>query len=87
MYRRGQTTTFQERLTITERAAGQSAPDTAEALGCSVWTVRKWRRIGQPPLQAYPNAIHSGRSYRPEWELEMLDRERAFQDHITAPGE
>jgi transposase InsO family protein len=48
MHRRGQTTTFQERLTITERAAaGQSDPDIAEALGCSVWTVRKWRRIGQ----------------------------------------
>jgi len=31
-----------------ERAAlGQSDPDIARALGCSVWTVRKWRRISQ----------------------------------------
>src|SRR5215472_2362239 len=47
MLRRGQTTTFQERLDITERAAGQSDPEIAAALGCSVWTVRKWRRRGQ----------------------------------------
>lgn len=47
MIRRGQTTTFQERLEITERAAaGQSDPHIAAALGCSVWTVRKWRRRG-----------------------------------------
>jgi hypothetical protein len=48
MTRRGQRTTFQERLEITERAAaGQSDPAIAAALGCSAWTVRKWRRIGQ----------------------------------------
>jgi transposase InsO family protein len=48
MIRRGQTTTFQERLDITERAAaGQADPEIAAALGCSVWTVRKWRRRGQ----------------------------------------
>jgi transposase InsO family protein len=48
MTRRGQRTSFQERLEITERAeAGQSDPDIAAAIGCSVWTVRKWRRIGQ----------------------------------------
>jgi len=48
MLRRGQTTTFQERLNITERAAaGQSDPQIAMALGCSVWTVRKWRRRGR----------------------------------------
>ncbi len=48
MIRRGQTTTFPERLDITERAAaGQSDPEIAAALGCSVWTVRKWRRRGQ----------------------------------------
>jgi transposase len=48
MIRRGQTTTFQERLDISERAAaGQSDPEIAAALGCSVWTVRKWRRRGQ----------------------------------------
>ncbi len=48
MLRRGQTTTFPERLDITERAAaGQSNSEIAAALGCSVWTVRKWRRRGQ----------------------------------------
>jgi transposase InsO family protein len=48
MLRRGQTTTFPERLEITERAAaGQSDPEIAMALGCSVWTVRKWRSLGQ----------------------------------------
>jgi hypothetical protein len=48
MFRRGQITSFQERLDITERAAtGQSDSQIAAALGCSVWTVRKWRRIGQ----------------------------------------
>jgi transposase InsO family protein len=53
MLRRGQTTTFQERLDISERAAtGQSDSEIAAALGCSVWTVRKWRRRGQ----------HQGRS-------------------------
>jgi hypothetical protein len=48
MLRRGQTTTFQERLDITERAAaGQSDSEIATALGCSVWTARTWRRRGQ----------------------------------------
>jgi transposase len=42
---RGQTTSFQERLEIGERtAAGQSKSDIAQALGCSIYTVRKWRR-------------------------------------------
>ncbi len=41
-------TTFQDRVAIMERAAaGQADPDIARALGCSVWTVRKWRRISQ----------------------------------------
>jgi len=48
MLRRGQTTSFPERLDITERAgAFQSDPEIAKALGCSVWTVRTWRRHGQ----------------------------------------
>jgi hypothetical protein len=48
MTRCGQRTSFQERLDSIERAAaGQSDPAIAAALGCSVWTVRKWRRIGQ----------------------------------------
>ena len=30
----------------------------------------------QAPLEAYPHAIHSGRSYRPEWEEELLSLEQ-----------
>jgi transposase InsO family protein len=74
MIRRGQRTSFQERLEIIERAkAGQSDPEIAAALGCSVWTVRKWRRSGQRqgrsgltsqmgrppngPLSTFPSAL------------------------------
>jgi hypothetical protein len=32
----------------------------------------------QPPLQAYPEAIHSGRPYRPEWEEDLLNLERVW---------
>lgn len=40
---RGQTTTFQTRLEISEyAAAGWDDPQIATAVGCSVWTVRKW---------------------------------------------
>ncbi len=37
-----------------------------------------WVLQGRAPLQAYPEAVHSGRSYRPEWEVEMLDLDRVF---------
>lgn len=48
MIQRGQTTTFHERLDIIElAAAGQSDPEIAAALVCSVWTVRKRCRRGQ----------------------------------------
>jgi hypothetical protein len=30
----------------------------------------------QAPLEAYPHAIHSGRTYRPEWEEELLAIEK-----------
>ena len=61
MLRRGQTTTFQERLDINERAAaGQSDPEIAAELGCSVWTVRKWRRRGQHQGRSSLNS-HMGR--------------------------
>jgi hypothetical protein len=30
----------------------------------------------QAPLQAYPDAGHAGRAYRPEWEAELLDLRR-----------
>jgi len=33
---------------------------------------------GQAPLQAYPNASHSGRHYRPEWEAGLLDLNRVY---------
>jgi hypothetical protein len=39
---------------------------------------------GQPPLVAYPEAHHSGRSYRLEWEEEMLDMQRVY--HYLAQG-
>lgn len=45
MRRRGQTTTFQERLEIGEKAeVGYSDPEIAGMIDCSVPTVRKWRR-------------------------------------------
>jgi hypothetical protein len=33
---------------------------------------------GQSPLQAYPQAGHSGRFYRPEWEAALLDLNRVY---------
>jgi transposase InsO family protein len=33
---------------------------------------------GQPPLVAFPEAVHSGRPYRPEWELELLRLQRVY---------
>jgi hypothetical protein len=48
MLRRAQTTTVVERVTILERAtAGETDSKIAAAIGCSIWTVRKWRRRGQ----------------------------------------
>ena len=45
MRRRGQTTTFQTRLEISEQAtAGLNDTQIAATVGGSVWTVRKWRR-------------------------------------------
>ncbi len=41
--------------------------------------IPSWVLQGRAPLQAYPEASHSGRSYRPEWEAEMLDLDRVFQ--------
>jgi hypothetical protein len=50
---------------------------------------------GQPPLQAYPQAAHSGREYRVEWEADLLDLPRVYaylaQQHwfrqVTAAGQ
>ncbi len=33
---------------------------------------------GRAPLEAYPEAAHSGKPYRPEWEKVMLDLERVY---------
>jgi transposase InsO family protein len=45
MRQRGQTTTFQTRLEISEYATtGLNDTHIAAVVGCSVWTVRKWRR-------------------------------------------
>jgi len=32
----------------------------------------------QAPLEAYPQAVHSERAYRPEWEKQLLDLERVY---------
>jgi hypothetical protein len=38
------------------------------------------RTLGdQAPLQAYPQAGHTGRFYRPEWEAELLDLDRVYR--------
>ena len=48
MRQRGQTTTFEIRLEIGEQAAdGLNDSQIASVVGCSVWTVRKWRRRSQ----------------------------------------
>ena len=48
MNRRGQRTSLQERFEIMERAAaGHTDAASAALLGCSLWTVRKWRRLGK----------------------------------------
>ena len=74
MHSRGQTTTFQTRLEISEHtAAGLNDTRIAERVGCSVWTVRKWRRrwlhqgrfglsssMGRPatgPLSTFPREL------------------------------
>jgi len=45
MRRKGQTTSLQERLEIGEKAeAGYTDPKIAAMIGCSIPTVRKWRR-------------------------------------------
>jgi transposase InsO family protein len=71
---RGQTTTFQTRVEISEyAAAGLNDTRIAERVGCSIWTVRKWRRrsirqgrvgfksqMGRPttgPLSTFPKEL------------------------------
>ena len=74
MHLRGQTTTFQTRLEMSEHAAaGLNDTQIATVVGCSVWTVRKWRRrslklgrvgftsqMGRPatgPLSTFPKEL------------------------------
>ncbi len=70
--------------TMTQQAlAGQTWPDLS-----TLWAGMDDRREvlntwlptsalgGQAPLQAYPEARHSGRAYRPEWEADLLDLRR-----------
>ena len=74
MRQRGQTTTFQTRLEISEyAAAGLNDTHIAMEVGCSIWTVRKWRRrfihqgrvgltshMGRPatgPLRTFPKEL------------------------------
>ena len=87
MLRRGQTTTFQERLEITERAAtGQSDPQIAAALGCSVWTVRKWRRRGHDQGRASLTS-HMGRpTTGPLGSLPTSIRDAILHLRRTHPG-
>ena len=45
MHQQGQITTFQQRVEIAElAAAGQTDPQIAQLMNCSIYTVRKWRR-------------------------------------------
>ena len=77
MQQRGQTTSFQVRLEIMEQAsAGLNDTQIATGLGCSLWTVRKWRRrslkrgrvgltsqMGRPatgPVSTFPRRIAGG---------------------------
>ena len=58
MNHRGQRTSFQDRLTMVEQAAtGQTDSQIALAVGCSVWTVRKWRRRAQQRGRAGLTAV------------------------------
>ena len=87
MLRRGQTTTFPERLDITERAAaGQSDSEIAAAPGCEVGTVRTWRRRGQHQGRTGLNS-HMGRpTTGPLNTLPTGMREAILQMRRTHPG-
>ncbi len=87
MLRRGQITTFQERLDISERAAaGQSDPEIAAALGCSIWTVRKWRRRGQHQGRSGLNSQMGRPTTGPLSTLPTGMRDAIVQMRRTHPG-
>ena len=91
MLRHQPTTTVVERLAIWERAiAGETDSMIAASLGCSIWTIRKWRR-GRPatePLSTVPQsrreAILTLRRAHPGWGpttiLAELRADSAWQD-------
>src|SRR5579859_4721817 len=61
MHHQGQQTTFEERIMIKELAStGMSDATRGACLGCSVWTVRKWRRMAQQQGRAGLSS-HMGR--------------------------
>jgi transposase-like protein len=74
MRQKGRTTILEERIEIGERwEAGQKDGEIAEEMGCSKWTIRKWRRkyqhagraglaspMGRPPtgaLGSFPERV------------------------------
>jgi hypothetical protein len=70
--------------TVTQQAiVGQAFVDApalqqnlTERLDFLNWRFPSSALAGQPPLVAYPQARHSGRPYRLEWEEAMLDLQR-----------
>ena len=66
MLRRAQTTTVVDHVTILEPAtARQTDSMSAAALGCSIWTSRKWRRRGQHLGRAGLTQRSAGQPKRP----------------------
>jgi transposase InsO family protein len=63
--------------TLTDDAAIQAALN--DRLEFLAYRYPSRTLAGQPPLVAYPEAIHSGRPYRPEWELNLLDMQRVYR--------
>jgi hypothetical protein len=71
---------------ILQALLGQSWPDSI-----ALWAGLDARRTmlnehipcrmlgGQSPLQAYPQARHTGRFYRVEWEADLLDLDRVYR--------
>jgi len=89
MTQRGRKTTLEERIEIGERwEAGQTDPEIAVAMECSVWTVRKWRR----KYQQEGRSGLSSRLGRPatgalgQFSLEIRDAVREMRDSNSGWG-
>ena len=89
MAQRGRKTTLEERIEIGERwEAGQTDPEIAVAMECSVWTVRKWRR----KYQQEGRSGLSSRLGRPatgalgQFSLEIRDAVREMRDSNSGWG-